>query len=298
MKKYDVTIIGGGPIGGAAAQIFSTKGYNVSIFEKKDKIGEPVNCAGLVSHRVLELCNINKNTIVQNKIKGANIHSPSGNILQIGGNKNHAYVINRKLFDQKIIDSAEDKGAKIFLKNKLIKAKNIDSNVEFTTSKKQKYKCSLLIGADGPNSTVRNIFSFQKPKEILKGIGAEIENTNLNPDYVEIFIGNNIAPGFFAWIIPTNRSGSKARIGLCGKEKSQFPISHYFNSFLKNKYLSNYFKNIKIASRLGGLIPIGPIKPFVKSNIILIGDAAAQVKPTSGGGLYPGLMCAKKLQAS
>ena len=138
MKKYDVTIIGGGPIGGTVAQIFSTKGYKVSIFEKKDKIGEPVNCAGLVSHRVLELCNINKNTIVQNEIKGANIHSPSGNILQIGGNKNHAYVINRKLFDQKIIDSAEDKGAKIFLKNKLIKAKNIDSNVECTTSKKQK----------------------------------------------------------------------------------------------------------------------------------------------------------------
>jgi geranylgeranyl reductase family protein len=292
MVKYDVSIIGGGPIGASVAEKIASKGYDVSIFEKKAVVGIPVNCAGLVSSRVFNLCCISQEKIIQNRIKGANIHSPSGNLLTIGGDKVHALVINREIFDMELIKKAEEKGVKVFLKNKFINAKKIENHIEFKTSKNDKYKCKLLIGADGPNSIVRKTFSFPKPKEYLKGIGAEIENTKLNPDFVEIFIGNKLAPGFFAWIIPTNQEGSKARIGLCVKEKSQHSLDYYLNIFLKNKFTSTYFKKIKIIHRIGGIIPLGPLKNFYKSNVMLVGDAAAQVKPTSGGGIYPGLMCA------
>ena len=292
MKKYDVSIIGGGPIGAYIAEKIASKGYDVSIFEKKAEVGIPVNCAGLVSSRVFDICNITQENIIQNRIRGANIYSPSGSLLTIGGDKVHAFVIDRKIFDKKLINKAEDKGAKVFLKNKFINAKKIDNHIEFKTLKNERNKCKLLIGADGPNSIVRKIFSFPKPKEYLKAIGAEIENTNLNPDFVKIFIGNKFAPGFFAWIIPTNQDGSKARIGLCIKEKSQHTLDYYFNQFLKNKFSSKYFKNIKIIHKIGGIIPIGPLKNSFRSNVMLAGDAAAQVKPTSGGGIYPGLKCA------
>jgi geranylgeranyl reductase family protein len=292
VKKYDAAIIGGGPIGAFVAEKLSSEGYDVSIFEKNDMIGEPINCAGLVSTRIFDLCNINKELIILNKIKGANIHSPSDNCLKIGGDRIHALVINRKKFDQVLIDKALDNGVELFLKNKFISANKKDEIIKLIFSKNNEYKCNLLIGADGPNSRVRKSFLFQEPKEFLFGIGAEIKNTNLDPTFVEIFIGNKIAPGFFAWIIPTNDSGTNARIGLCVKEDSKYPVNYYFKNFLKNKVTSNYLKNIKIISYIGGIIPLGPLDKFYKSNVLLVGDAAAQVKPTSGGGIYTGLMCA------
>jgi digeranylgeranylglycerophospholipid reductase len=47
-----------------------------------------------------------------------------------------------------------------------------------------------------------------------------------------------------------------------------------------------------VMKRFGGAIPLGPLKKTVDNHVMLIGDAAAQVKPTSGGGIYPGLLCA------
>ena len=291
-NKYDVSIIGGGPSGAFIAEKIASEGYNVSVFEKKDTIGEPIKCAGLVSTRVFEICNINKEKIIQNKITGANIHSPYDNCIRIGGDRVHAFVIDRKKFDQTLIKKATDQGAKIHLENELISAKKIREHIELKISKIGKHKCNLLIGADGPKSIVRRTFSFQEPKEFLIGIGAEIENSNLNSNFVEIFIGEKIAPGFFAWMIPTNNNGTRARIGLCIKSNTKKNVKYYFNNFIKNKITSKYLKNIKINNIIGGIIPLGPPEKLYKSNVMLVGDAASQVKPTSGGGIYTGLLSA------
>ena len=110
---------------------------------------------------------------------------------------------------------------------------------------------------------------------------------------MHIFVGNKVAPGFFAWIIPTNNNGSCARAGLCVDKNAGRPAKYYFNNLFKNKNTSNFFKGAKIEKRLGGAIPLGFIKKTVTDNIMLAGDAAAQVKPTSGGGIFPGLSCAE-----
>lgn len=290
--KYDVSVIGGGPTGALIADKIALEGYKVSIFEKKGKIGEPVNCAGLVSPRIFELCKIKKDKIIQNKITGAIIHSPKDNIIKIGGDKVHAFAINRKKFDQNLIDNSIDHGAELNLKKKFTSAKKYNNHIEFNISNIGKFKCNLLIGADGPKSTVRKSFSFNEPKEFLIGIGADIENSNLNSNYVQIFIGNKIAPGFFAWIIPTNKNGNTARIGLCIPSDLKKSVKYFFNNFIKNKISSKYLRDVKIKKITGGTIPIGPSGRLYKSNVMIVGDAASQVKPTSGGGLYPGLMCA------
>ena len=291
-KQYDAIVVGGGPIGGYISSKISSAGYKIAIFEQHKKIGEPLNCAGLATSRIFNISGIKKENIIQNEIKGANIHSPSGKILTIGGDKVQALVIDRSRFDQEIIKKSIKNGSDLFLRNKILSAQRTKRHIELKTSNKEDIKCNLLIGADGPYSKIRDIFGFTKPKEYLKGMGAEIENTKLNPEFVEIFIGNNIAPGFFAWIIPSNYEGTKARIGLCIKEKTSYSLIHYFQNFFKNKYISPYLKNIKIIRKTGGIIPLGYIKKPYTNNILLAGDAAAQVKPTSGGGIYSGLLCA------
>ena len=293
MFEYDVAIIGGGPIGGFIGQKLAVNKINVALFEKNKEIGLPLNCAGLVSPRVFDIVDIHKDKIIQNKIKGANIHSPSNHILTIGGDKTHALAIDRTLFDKEIIKKAENKGCKIFVGNNVLSMQKINNHIELRTSKNHDIQCSLLIGADGPFSKVRDRFVLPEPKEYLRGIGAELKGTNLNPDFIEIFVGNNTAPGFFAWIIPTNKNGTNARAGLCIKKDSEKPPKYYFSKFLQKKEVTPFIKDSKITQHIGGIIPLGVLKKTYSSNLMVVGDAAAQVKPTSGGGIYSGLLCAK-----
>ena len=292
MLEYDVAIVGGGPIGGYIAGEIASKKFKVAIFEKHKEIGTPVNCAGLVTQRVFDFLDIPKKNVIKNKVKGAQIHSPSGNILTIGGDKIHALVINRSEFDKQIIKKSKEKGAEIFLESNVLSIQKIKNHIELRTSKNLDIKCKLLIGADGPFSKVRDRFAFPEPTEFLRGIGAEIINTNINPDFVEIFIGRKIAPGFFTWTIPTNEQGTNARVGLCINRGSPHSPKHYFSNFLKNKHNSIQIKDSKITKYIGGVVPLGALKKTYTSNVLVVGDAAAQVKPTSGGGIYTGLLCA------
>jgi geranylgeranyl reductase family protein len=291
-KKFDVAVVGGGPCGGYIAGKIASKGYNIAVFEQNKQIGQPQNCAGLITSRVFDIINIPKKSIVQNTIKGANIHSPSGNILTIGGDKVHALAINRTKFDQEIMKKAVEKGTQLLLQNKILSAQRTEDFIELKTSKNENIRCKLLIGADGPYSKIRNIFNLSHPTEYLRGIGAEITGCNLNPDFVEIFVGRNVAPGFFSWIIPINNKGTLARIGLCIGENATYSPSYYFSNMFKKMESSLYLENTKIFRKIGGIIPLGFLKKTYDSNILLVGDAAAQVKPTSGGGIYPGLICA------
>jgi len=290
---YDVAVIGGGPSGGYVAGEIVARGFKVAIFEQNKQIGEPLKCAGLVTSRVFDFLDISKNLVVQNKIKGAHIHSHSGHKLTIGGDRVHALVIDRPVFDRKIIKSSIGKGAEIFLDNRVTSTQIHEGQIELKTSQDSDVKCNILIGADGPYSKTRDRFAMSQPTEILRGIGAEIAGTEMDPDFVEIFVGENIAPGFFAWIIPTNEHGTKARTGLCIGQESTKPPLHYFSNLFKNKHSSRYLENTKITSKIGGSIPLGVLKKTYTSNVMLVGDAAAQVKPTSGGGIYPGLLCGR-----
>ena len=297
MIEFEAVIIGGGPIGGHVAGKLANEKLNVAIFEKNKQIGMQINCAGLITPRVFDILNISKELVVQNKIKGANIHSPSGKILTIGGDKIHALVIDRSVFDREIIQKAKENGAEVFLSNNVLSFQKIGEHVELKTSQNLDIKCKLLIGADGPFSKTRDRFSFPEPIEFIRGIGAEVTGTNLDTDFVEIFVGRDIAPGFFAWIIPLNKEGTKARIGLCINQDSPNPPKYYFNRFFKHKNSSQFLENVKITKHIGGVIPLGVLKKTYDSNILLIGDAAAQVKPTSGGGIFTGLLCANHCSA-
>lgn len=296
MNEYDVIIAGGGPIGSSIANTIAHAGFHVAIFEEHRQAGIPLHCAGLVTSRVFDYFNGEPTEIIQNKITGACIHSPFGKTLDIGDEKTRALVIDRQLFDTKMIASAVKNGADIFFKSKIINVHKTTKSITMQikdSSKSNQIGCRLLIGADGARSTIRNLFKFPQPYEMLHGMGAEITDVNLDPCKVHIFVGNKIAPGFFAWIIPTNNKGTTARIGVCKTFDSSKPIKYYFSNFFSNPLSAPFLSKAHIIMYTAGLIPLGPLKKTVDSNVMLVGDAAAQVKPTSGGGLYSGLRCAQ-----
>jgi digeranylgeranylglycerophospholipid reductase len=291
MDEYDIAVAGGGPVGCFVAEQLASKGRHVAVFEEHRTIGEPVHCAGLVTQRVFDISKCSQTGIVQNKIYGACIHSPAGSTLTIGGEKVHGLVINRQRFDETLSQNAQTAGSELLTGYKVVSAKKEDNHMKLTIQQNEQtlpVRCNILIGADGPHSSIRKIFGFPHPNEMLQGIGAELSDTTLDPRFVHIFVGRNIAPGFFAWVIPTNTQGTTARIGLCIGKQSNHSLQHYFNALLQQPLL----QGTTVMKRFGGAIPLGPLKKTVDDHVMLIGDAAAQVKPTSGGGIYPGLLCA------
>lgn len=291
MDEYDVAIAGGGPIGCFIAEQLAAKGRHVSILEEHPAIGVPMHCAGLVTKRVIDITTSPKEGIIQNRICGAIIHGPDGSELTIGGNKIHGIVINRRSFDEHLAKKATKAGAALSVNNKVISVKKHHQYIELTcqhNTQPSKVRCKLLIGADGSHSQIRDLFTFPKPKEILSGIGADLSDALLDPHFVHIFVGQKIAPGFFAWVIPTNSHGTTARIGLCIGSHSRHSLQHYFTTLLQQPVI----QHATIMKRYAGTIPLGIMKKTTDDRIMLVGDAAAQVKPTSGGGLYTGLICA------
>jgi len=293
MNDYDIIIVGGGPAGCFTAQQLSSKGIHVAVIEEHDTIGTPQHCAGLVTQRIFNITTCSQTGIVQNNIYGAHIHSPDGATITIGGDKLHALVISRQRFDHALAQVAHTAGADLLTGQKVISAKKDHNGIILTMEHNEHIttvRCRLLIGADGSHSRIRTMFGFPKPIEILQGIGAELSDATLDPKFVHIFVGRTIAPGFFSWVIPTDIHGTTARIGLCIGKNHPHPLQYYFATLLQQPLL----QGTTVMKRFGGTIPLGPIKKTVADNVMLVGDAAAQVKPTSGGGLYPGLLCTRQ----
>lgn len=293
-RSHDVVVIGGGPVGGNTARLIAQEGYNTLLVEEHKHIGIPPHCAGLITPRVFDMLDLPKQYIIQNIVYGANIHPPKGKTLIIEGNKKQACVIDRILFDKKIIESAKKHGTEILLDYRAI---NITQNKIILENKKNKEKKAisykLLIGADGANSRIRKLCKLSNPAETLVGVGAEVYSVNLNPHFVEIFIGNHVAPGFFAWVIPIDYSGERARVGLCVSRQNSPRVRQYFEKFLGKLESLKIIKKEKKHTITGGFIPLGVMQKTYASHTMLVGDAAAQVKPTSGGGIYTGLKCSE-----
>ena len=293
-KIYDIGVVGAGPIGGYIASHLANHVDSLALIEQHKTVGKPVNCAGLVTPRVFDTFSIPKEKIVQNEIRGAHIHSPSGKILTIGDEKIQALCIDRTAFDQYLVSQAEQKNVSIFLSKKVRSVQKQHKNIEVICSREHMFSCSCLIGADGPYSKVRDLFGFPQPIEYLRGIGAVVDDMSLDPDFAEIFIGNAIAPGFFAWMIPINKKGSSARIGLCIDQQEIKSPKYYFERLFTHNPAKSFLESAKMKEKIGGIIPLGALKQTVADNVLLVGDAAAQVKPTSGGGIYPGLISAEQ----
>ena len=95
-----VAIIGAGPAGLQTAMKIKELGFDATVFEEHEIVGEPAHCSGLISRKGVEDLGINLSDSLQNEIRGAKIFSPCGNKLEIKMHKTVAYVVDRKKFDQ------------------------------------------------------------------------------------------------------------------------------------------------------------------------------------------------------
>lgn len=292
--NYDVIVIGGGPAGSETARQIAQKGYKVLVAEEHQKIGEPIQCAGLVSPRTLQTAVMPVDIII-NQIHGAYVHSPGGEVLTVRDQKVYAFVIDRSKFDRILSDRAQYSGAEILTGVRAAIGEFFPDGASVKLKSRGREsiaRASLLIGADGSNSRVARRINAPEAEDVIRMCAAEVELKCLEKDMVHIFLGKDIAPGWFGWVIPVDEKYARVGIGVSGKGKH--PTS-YFNRMVEA--YPGIFEGMKIVRATGGVVPIGLLPRMYGDRTLLVGDAACQTKPISGGGLYLGLLgaelCAK-----
>lgn len=284
---FDVVIVGAGPAGGLAAQRIARKGWEVAVLEEHREVGEPIQCGGLVTPRVFDYVTC-KETIL-GKIHGAEIFSPKGRRLTIDGHETEAVVVDRAMFDRAILTDAVRAGAHTFLGAQAQGARVEGRGVEVTVDRdghKETIRGKILIGCDGVRSNVAKWFHILRPKKILPGFEVELAGVRGDPGFVKLFVGHEIAPGFFGWIIP---SGDTARVGLCVGEGNAYA---YLQKMLKHPAVEQYTRGAQPILYIVGGIPIGFPRRTYADHVMVVGDAACQAKATSGGGIFTSLHCA------
>lgn len=292
--QYDVVVVGAGPVGAIAARYAALNGVSVLLIEEHATIGSPVGCTGLLSTRALLECDVKPtNDFVLNSVRGAHIYSPDGNCLPIDGGKTKAYVVSRKMFDRKLVKMAVDAGVNVSIKtraigldrsNKLQKLSVLQNGIQKTIT------AGVVIGADGVRSNIAKMADLGQVQEVLSGIQIEAPYLSNDMEFVELFIGPQ-APGFFAWTVPV--SDKISRIGLAVAKSDELHAIQYLNDLLNSDQgvLTRYGGGA--LDIVYGGIPLGPLKKTATDGVLIVGDAAGQVKPTSGGGIYTGATCAK-----
>jgi len=266
-REYDVVVVGGRVAGARTAELLALKGAKVLIIDSRKDIGNPVQCTGFVSHRFLELMPDFPKGYIYNKISKAKFHSPNGRSLYLKAKE--FSVIDRQKLDNYLLKGAKKSGVEVKRGVTFLGKKLNDDYIEVITNKKI-LRTKLLIGADGPKSEVakscgiNSIPQFRGMQSTVKGdFGSS----------TKLYFGSKTAPKYFAWIVPLNRK--EAHIGLATKQD----VYGYFKKFTKNKL--GYIPKPDVS----GLIKCGFQKELVSDRVMLIGDAASQVKPFSGGGI-------------
>ena len=287
-EETDILVIGAGPAGLIAAREAATRRADVVVLEEHEEIGNPCHCAGLLSLKGLERLGAPADgAYVQNKVRGARFFSPSGLTFTIEKNEPVACVIDRSIFDRFLAQKTAEAGARISLNEQ---AKSIELGEKDTAiqSENKKFHAKMVIDAEGASSRIIKDTGL-KPinhDSLVPGIQCDLENVGVDPEYVEVHFGNRTAPRFFAWVIPL--SENKARVGLGCKGESP---KERLDEFVRRRF--GIEKNLGRGDiRSGLIITGGPIDRTFSDRFLVVGDIAGQVKPTTGGGVILGGLCA------
>jgi digeranylgeranylglycerophospholipid reductase len=281
-REHDVIIIGAGPIGSYTAYLLAKEGMDVGVFERNPFVGKDVNCTGIISAECLKKIHLPEEVLLRS-IDSIKAIAPSGNYLRYQSASPMAYIVDRSQFDCAMNSMATREGATTYLDAR-VEEIHISDNA-FRIKLKTNGEIAEFSSRVGVIATGFELHSlhrmFKMPKSFLFGIQTEVKMQEISD--VEVYFGEQVAPGSFAWIAPTN--GKTAKAGLIVKKNP----ADYLKKFLQNPHVKDRLQICDNTLRCSP-IPVGRIPKSYAERLVIVGEAAGQVKATTGGGIYFGLI--------
>lgn len=287
--EWDVIVVGAGPSGCFTAELIANFGLKVLVLEEHEQVGEPVQCAGLISPRAMELAGALDNIVI-NKLTDLRVISPLGTNLCLKSSLDHLLAIDRVLFDRYLAAKAEKAGANLFTGARVTGLERIRGGFRVTVSRKNDTEIAmdtrLIIGADGTFSRVAKWLELKNINSRAVMFAADVELQCPEIHRIDVFLGRSLAPGWFGWVIPLDKKTCRVGSGFAMEKQGRSP--EYFFQQMVNKH-PQYFRGLKVLKYTSGTVPLGLMSKIYAPHAMLVGDAACQIKPISGGGIYMGL---------
>ena len=291
----DVVVVGAGPAGCMAAKKLAEGGAEVLLCEEHRSVGFPVQCTGLLSQRALDECEVSDACIVR-PLKRARIYAPSGGCLCIGDERTRAYCVDRRILDGEMARNAVRAGARLLLGAHIRAVRPHYEGVVVEgvyDGKPLSLDARVCIVAEGVGGRITRSLGLGGVKKVLSGVQLEVPYSPPDEEGVDLFLGG-WAPGLFGWAVPSH--GGQARIGLAMEPglSQTSPHEHLMRMMREHPALKEHLASphTSLGFVLGG-IPMGTPERTSADGVMVVGDAAGHVKPTTGGGVYMGVRCAK-----
>ncbi|MBM3941477.1 MAG: geranylgeranyl reductase family protein [SAR202 cluster bacterium] len=275
---YDAIVVGAGPAGNGAALVLASRGLSVTVIDWRTKLGDKL-CTGIVGRECLRQFPINSD-LVRRQAKSAQIVAPNGQSVRFEAPLPLASVVDRAGYVASLARQAQDASARYLLGQRVLQVQPDGQGVTVQTSQDQ-YRARAVVLAAGFGTPLSRQVGFSAAADYVYGVQAEVASPDLED--VEVHLGQQVAPGFFAWLVPT--LPGRALAGLMARRNA----SERMSCFLHRLGQQGKITAVETAPARWG-IPLRPIKRTYRDRILLAGDAAGQVKPTTGGGIFYSLM--------
>jgi len=284
-KLYDVAIVGAGAVGSYVAYGLAHLGHRVAVFEAKEAVGSNVCCTGIVSRECYNLFHPGKDTVMR-EASSARFFVPSGRCLTLAKDTVQAYIIDRAAFDRAQAQKAQEAGADYFVQSKVMDVVPERKWCQVSVSRRgrrQRFQARAVVLACGFGSTLPEKLGMGKISVFLFGAQTEVR-TELNE--VEVYFDQKLAPGGFAWLVPT--SIGKGLAGVISKQRASLLLKGVLSKLAA--HCPSAGDGLEVRQKA---IPFGVLPRTYGERVLVVGEAAGQVKPTTAGGIYFGLLCAE-----
>ncbi|MBI5679996.1 MAG: NAD(P)/FAD-dependent oxidoreductase [Methanobacterium sp.] len=290
--KYDVVVVGG-RVAGSVSSLFASKNdVDVLMIEKRPEIGVPLQCAEATSEVTFQTLGIKPSSkYIRSEIYGADIHSPDGNSFRMDPSNENGYILDRKLFDKSLAVESAKAGTEIMVKTTvkdlIIKDGKIKGVVAKHMGKTIEIEADMVIAADGIESNVARMAglnSLWDVNDLCSCVQYKMAGIETDPNYMQFYFGNEIAPGGYVWIFPNENGVANVGIGVRSSKKTAY---EYLNKFTSN------LGGTPIEINVGGVPVSGNIEKTYADGLLVVGDAAGHVDPITGGGIHFATICAK-----
>jgi len=279
VERFDVLVVGSGPAGATAARFAARGGASTLLVDQRPELGYPVQCGEFLPSAteladlfpcpdiIAEAYVIPPETMLQETREMVCV-SPLGRRFRFPLS---GYVVSRRSYDKRLALDAEGEGAELRFPCGVTRVR--DGIVEFAGG--DRVEASVIVGADGPLSTVGRSVGFSPPREMFRMITATVAGEASSD--IELFFGR-LAPGGYAWRFPRAHD---ANVGL---GVSRLPNGHRLDGLL-DEFVGREAWG-PASDRTRWWVPLGPPpESAVRGRAIFAGDAANLVMATNGGGI-------------
>ncbi len=294
---YDVIVVGAGPGGSWAAKAAAENGAKVLMLEKDREVGSPVRCGEAIGAAGLRVvCEPEPLPRgIANEISGAVLVAPNGCEVALDFPPGSGYILDRKIFDFELSLMAAAKGVEIRTKAyvaDLIRNGAVTGVRVQQLGKTYDVTAKIVIGADGIESRVGRfggLRTFTKLKDMESCMQVTLANIKVDPRYIYLYFGQEIAPGGYLWVFPKSETVANVGIGISGDFARHKSAQRYLQEFIERRYP----KAAAVYTVVGGVTCAPTLPKIVADGLMLVGDAAHQINPMTGGGIVTAMLAGK-----